>query len=105
MMQHVRSTIPLLLMIAHSGCGGCDRDKVTLKNFDRIEVGMTRKQVESFMGKPSDSGMNDRAPVGPEQVCLWKDKDKTKAIVVFYVDDKVVRKGKKGLDDKPATTD
>jgi hypothetical protein len=92
-------------MIGVSGCGGCDREKVTLKNWERIEVGMTREQVESFMGKPDDSGMNDLAPIGPEVVCLWKTPDKTKAIVVFYVDGKVVRKGNKGLDPKPATSD
>ncbi|MBC8115903.1 MAG: hypothetical protein H7062_16070 [Candidatus Saccharimonas sp.] len=50
-MSFTRLLPMVLLAFALSGCA----DPVTLQNYNRIETGMTLKQVEEIFGKPGES--------------------------------------------------
>lgn len=83
--------------ISMIGCEGCSRSKLTKGNFDRIQVGMTTKEVEDILGASQDTYVEGQSEAGTKSSSLWKDKEGEKAIIVFYEGGKVVRKGKKGL--------
>ena len=50
-MYCMRLLLIAMLVFALSGCA----DNVTLKNYNRIETGMTLKQIESIFGGPGES--------------------------------------------------
>lgn len=58
--------------------------KVTMENYDKLEVGMSQQQVKSVLGKPDvceeKFGTNS---------CLWGDKS-TRFIKVSFIADKAV---------------
>lgn len=49
-----RQTVALLLSVTALACG-CQPDRINRTNYDQIEVGMTRKEVETFLGPPTGS--------------------------------------------------
>lgn len=50
-MSFSRLLFAILLVVTLSGC----RDNVTLQNYNRVEIGMTLKQVEAIFGGPGES--------------------------------------------------
>ncbi len=50
-MSCMRLLLVAMLALALSGCA----DNVTLQNYNRIETGMTLKQVEEIFGRPGES--------------------------------------------------
>ena len=50
-MSCLRLLFTVVLALALSGCA----DNVTLQNYNRIETGMTLKQVEAIFGGPGES--------------------------------------------------
>ena len=50
-MSLARLVFAVMLVLALGGCA----DSVTLQNFQRIETGMTLKQVEDIFGRPGES--------------------------------------------------
>jgi len=50
-MSFARLLLAVVLALALSGC----TDNVTLQNYNRIETGMTLKQVEEIFGRPGES--------------------------------------------------
>jgi hypothetical protein len=84
---------------------GCE-SKVSDENFDRITAGMTRDQVEAFMGEGqsedvggvsiSGAGIAGGSPVqSTTKTFSWKDGQKQ--IIVVFKDDKVDHKSKLGF--------
>ncbi len=50
-MSFTRLLLAVALTLALSGCA----DSVTLQNYNRINTGMTLKQVEEIFGRPGES--------------------------------------------------
>jgi hypothetical protein len=77
-----------------AGCGG----KVSKSNYEKVQTGMTRAEVEGILGKPGQQagvggGLGDVA--GSATTLTWTEGDK--AIIVTFVNDKVTTKVQKGL--------
>lgn len=47
-------TAALLLSVTVLACG-CQPERINRTNYDRVEVGMTRKEVETLLGPPTGS--------------------------------------------------
>lgn len=67
---------------------GCS--KVTVENYDKIDLGMEYQQVLDIIGEPDtcDAGMGTKK-------CVWGDKEKN--ITITFVADKVIAPSMKGL--------
>jgi hypothetical protein len=95
----------LVVCVAVSGCGS----KVSKANFDKIKDGMTEKEVEDVLGKPTQTGDTgaaaaaisskipgaDKIKMPNMKVAQWKDGNK--AISITFVDGKVAQKLGVGL--------
>jgi hypothetical protein len=68
-----------------AGCGS----KISQSNFDKIKSDMTRQEVESILGKPTDTSSTDLG-IASGGSSTWKDKSAT--ITVQFVNDKVMTK-------------
>ncbi|HET6424759.1 MAG TPA: outer membrane protein assembly factor BamE [Planctomycetaceae bacterium] len=55
MVRELRRLSRCIIVAALLLIGGCQPERVTKANFDRIEVGMTRAEVEAILGKPTGS--------------------------------------------------
>jgi hypothetical protein len=86
------------LMVATAGCS-----KLTRKNYDKINNGMTLGQVEKVLGKTESGGPVADLPSMPEatEVMVWEEKAKgktaVKSISVGLKDGRVVGKIAAGL--------
>ena len=77
-----------MVFVALPGCGS----KVTKKNMEKIEAGMTFDEVKGILGKPAkteEGSVSLGDLTGEGKVCTWASDDK-KIIVTFDKDDKVV---------------
>jgi len=93
-----------VLALVLAGC----KSKVTKANFDKIQEGMTLKEVENILGEGKQQGdgsgvaaqfgVNLSAPAGGgnAQGFVWED-DGGKRITVFFVNGTVKTKIEKGL--------
>jgi hypothetical protein len=89
----------LALLVA---CGG----DVSQENYDKVQTGMTRDQVEQILGPGEDqsasgveissSGMAGKSREDRTKTFLWK--DGTKQIIVEFQQDKVIGKRSLNLD-------
>ena len=98
----VAAAVCLLAVLPLAGC----ESKVSDENFDRITTGMTRDQVEAFMGEGeredvsgvsiSGAGIAGGSPAQPTtKTFSWKDGQKQ--IIVEFKDEKVISKRKAGF--------
>jgi hypothetical protein len=85
---------------------GCE-EKVTIENYDQIQVGMSKSDVEDLLG----SGRDETSAAGggissgglmtegdkPDEVWVWESSDGAE-IVVTFAEGKVVLKRQKGLE-------
>lgn len=64
----MRRAWPALAALIVLGLAGCGESRLTLDNYERLEAGMTRDQVEEVLGAPSECS-------GAVMVdnCLWGD--------------------------------
>ncbi len=89
----------LLLAVLLSGLlGGCARKRVTRENYDRIETGMTREQVEEILGPPTDTdvGSANFGDVGISAgSVVWKEDGRS--ITITFLNDEVLTKSASGL--------
>ncbi|MFA3790295.1 DUF3862 domain-containing protein [Aliiglaciecola sp. SL4] len=69
---------------------GCS--KVTLENYDRVEMGMIKSDVEMILGKAD----NCEAVIGTHS-CIWGNEEE-KYIKVSFIMDRAAVITKKGLD-------
>jgi hypothetical protein len=105
-MNHLRSLFAAVLctlaVLVIPGCG----DKVTDENFDRITVGMSLDQVQTFMGEGesedvggvsiSGAGILGGSPaVSKTKTFSWKSGNK--AIIIETREEKVITKRKLGF--------
>jgi hypothetical protein len=90
-MKPKKRTLLLLLAAAALGAGVADcvaltpEPGVTVKNFERLRVGMTVEEVEGIMGRPSDDDRPNEGLVA----YAWQSKD-IQIVVVFAADGSAV---------------
>jgi SmpA / OmlA family len=115
MFQRLFARMPILVVVGLSllvsGCGG---SKVTEDNADKITIGMTEKEVSNILGSPTETsevempdmgamlggmagGKMPGMPATPKKAKQATWKDGRKAIVVTFLDGKVVQKAATGF--------
>ncbi len=83
-----------LVVTVFAACGS----SVSQSNFDKIKDGMTEAEVESILGKPSDSGGGGLSAGGISISAggkVWADGDRK--ITITFANGKVVSKLKSGF--------
>ena len=83
-----------LFLTMLAGCSG----KVSKGNYDKIQNGMTRAEVEKILGKPTEEAGGGGVAgeiTGSAKVLTWADGEKS--IMVTFVNDKVTLKAQTGL--------
>ena len=79
-------SVTLLVALACGGCGS----KINEKNFERIQDGMPREDVEAILGAPTDTKSVGFGGFSGSH-STWKAKDGT-TITIQFVNGKVVSK-------------
>lgn len=81
----VLGTVVALLLSA------CSPNKATVDNYKKLDWTMTRDQVYSLLGKPSEANKRDTDPGGNTTIESWNGKDQD-LITITFVNDKVAMK-------------
>src|SRR6266478_2987601 len=81
----LRLVLLLLLMLEVS----CVPDRLRQANVDEVTVGMSRKQVESILGPPTETDTKD-FPVTKTLTYLYRQRSGT--VTIVFKDDKVAEK-------------
>ena len=69
--------------------GSCIGTRITKANVDQVTEGMSKKQVESILGQPTSSKMEDPAIMKQTTYVYRQGKD---SITIVFKDDKVQSK-------------
>lgn len=94
--------LAVLSLISLSAMVGCEK-KVTVENYDKIQVGWTKTQVENLLGSGTDETASGTSISGAgipdtkaaaEKTYVWRDGGLT--ITLVFKDGKVVQKEKVG---------
>lgn len=100
-MRHTTRLAAITLSVCMCLCLAACEQKITQANFDKINTGMTRSQVENLLGPGEDqtaSGVGisyggvAQSKTASESTFVWKGKSIT--ITVVFKDGKVVQKTK-----------
>jgi outer membrane protein assembly factor BamE (lipoprotein component of BamABCDE complex) len=76
--------LTLVLML-----GGCVGKRITKANVDQVTEGMSKKQVESILGQPTSSKMEDPTIIKQTTYVYRQGKD---TVTIVFKDDKVQSK-------------
>lgn len=70
-MRRSGAAAALLLGVALAALSGCAEQRLTLSNYDKLDAGMTRAQVEEILGTPArcDGAMGIAS-------CVWGDEQR-----------------------------
>jgi len=79
----------ILVLILVLMLGGCIGKRITKANVDQVTEGMSKKQVESILGQPTSSKMEDPAIVRQTTYVYRQGKD---TVTIVFKDDKVQSK-------------
>jgi hypothetical protein len=82
----IRVSLAFLLVAALAACG----TKITEKNYERVQEGMTKEEVESILGAPTDSKSVGFGGFSGGH-STWKAEDGT-TITIQFVNGKVASK-------------
>jgi outer membrane protein assembly factor BamE (lipoprotein component of BamABCDE complex) len=81
-----RLILVLILVLTLDGCIG---KRITKANVDQVTEGMSKKQVESILGQPTSSKMEDPAIIRQTTYVYRQGKD---TVTIVFKDDKVQSK-------------
>jgi outer membrane protein assembly factor BamE (lipoprotein component of BamABCDE complex) len=81
-----RLLLVLLLVLMFDGCLG---KRITKANVDQVTEGMSKKQVESILGQPTSSKMEDPTIIRQTTYVYRQGKD---TVTIVFKDDKVQSK-------------
>ena len=81
-----RVILVLMLVLTLDGCIG---KRITKANVDQVTEGMSKKQVESILGQPTSSKMEDPAIIRQTTYVYRQGKD---TVTIVFQDDKVQSK-------------
>ena len=94
--------LTLLSLLSLAALVGCEK-KVTVENFDKIQIGWTKTQVENLLGSGTDetasgtsisgAGIPDNKAAA-EKTYVWREGGLT--LTIIFKDGKVVQKEKVG---------
>ncbi|WP_425057596.1 hypothetical protein SCACP_21120 [Sporomusa carbonis] len=91
----------LVLVLLLIGCG--NSKKITMDKFNKVQTGMSYKQVAEIMGDPGELGASTSMPGVPgvmegieSKIYMWKNPDGSNMNVQFQ-NDKVIGKAQAGL--------
>src|SRR6187551_2498036 len=87
-MRRTASRLVLVLMLALM-LDSCIGKRITKANVDQVTEGMSKKQVESILGQPTSSKMEDPAIIRQTTYVYRQGKD---TVTVVFKDDKVQSK-------------
>jgi outer membrane protein assembly factor BamE (lipoprotein component of BamABCDE complex) len=76
----------LILVLMLDGCIG---KRITKENVDQVTEGMSKKQVESILGQPTSSKMEDPTIIRQTTYVYRQGKD---TVTIVFKDDKVQSK-------------
>lgn len=71
--------------------GACSPNKATVDNYKKLDWTMTRDQVYSVLGPPSETNKRVADSSGNSTIETWNGKDKD-LITITFVDDKLAMK-------------
>lgn len=69
----------------------CSPNKATVDNYKKLDWTMTRDQVYSLLGKPTEANKRDADASGNTTIETWNGKDQD-LITITFVENKVVMK-------------
>lgn len=69
----------------------CSPSKVTVDNYKTLDWTMTRDQVYSVLGQPTDVNKRDTDPSGNTTIEMWNGKDQD-LITITFVNNKLAMK-------------
>ena len=69
----------------------CAPNKATVDNYKKLDWTMTRDQVYSLLGQPTEANKRDTDPNGNTTIESWNGKDQD-LITITFVNDKVAMK-------------
>ena len=81
-----RLLLVLILVLMFDGCIG---KRITKANVDQVTEGMSKKQVESILGQPTSSKMEDPTIIRQTTYVYRQGKD---TVTIVFKDDKVQSK-------------
>ncbi len=81
----------VLVTVAALLLGACSPNKATVDNYKKLDWTMTRDQVYSVLGSPTESSKRETDPSGNTTVETWSGKGQD-LITITFVDNKVVMK-------------
>ncbi len=87
----LRARWMVLVTVATLLLGACSPNKATVDNYKKLDWTMTRDQVYSVLGQPSDTAKRDTDQSGNSTIETWNGKDQD-LITVTFVDNKVAMK-------------
>ena len=84
-----RITRFLLLLVLVIGLGACSGKRITKANVDEVTEGMSKKQVESILGPPTELDNKDFVILKKTTYVYRQGKD---LVTIVFKDDKLVEK-------------
>jgi hypothetical protein len=84
-----RLSRPLLMLLLMLLLGGCVGRRITKANVDEVAEGMSKKQVESILGPPTELDNKDFVIMKKTTYIYRQGKD---AVTIVFKDDKVTEK-------------
>jgi outer membrane protein assembly factor BamE (lipoprotein component of BamABCDE complex) len=85
--RHFRQLLLVLILVL--ALGGCAGRKITKANVDEVGEGMSKKQVESILGPPTELDNKDFLILKKTTYVYRQGKD---TVTIVFKDDKVVEK-------------
>jgi SmpA / OmlA family len=85
--RHFRQT--LFVIVLAIAIGGCAGRRITKANVDEVADGMSKKQVESVLGPPTEFENKD-FPTSKKVTYLYRQGNDT--VTIVFKDDKVIEK-------------
>lgn len=87
----LRARLMVLGTVIALTLGACAPNKATIDNYKKLDWTMTRDQVYSLLGKPSEANKRDSDSTGDTTIETWSGKDQD-LITITFVKDKLVMK-------------
>jgi outer membrane protein assembly factor BamE (lipoprotein component of BamABCDE complex) len=87
----LRAKWMVLVAVAAVLLGACSPNKATVDNYKTLDWTMTRDQVYSVLGHPSEAIKRETDPSGNTTIETWNGKDQD-LITITFVNNKLVMK-------------
>ncbi|QEK11697.1 hypothetical protein FQB35_04585 [Crassaminicella thermophila] len=83
-MKKIISLLIFVLLVSILTSCGNNTTKVTLENFNKIETGMTLKEVTAILGEGVQDAKTESKSIGlVVESYIWKNKDGSNIIIMF----------------------